>query len=296
MISNGGFAGVTGLLVALGLCLVTGCNKQAADASGDGSEVAKGEADQSSDGADEADAEAPSTRDDFLRLFARLPDAPIHVHYAVSGPRMSGTLDLWVDEGGYRREAWSLEMPSSLDEGADLVAVAGLAIQTPEVLWSAVEGESGVKRESPLGAIADRYLALSAEDKDAVATTLRAWSKSVEKARSESPGETDTIAGIECLEMHVGSQDLCLWEQAGLPLQYRGEAFVLEAQTVERHVELPVGAFELPGVADGAIVEDADESALDVDPKEAIEQLKSGNPGVNALALTPAFRLPTPSP
>lgn len=238
----------------------------------------------------------PTDREGFLRLFARLPDAPLHVHYTVSGPRMNGNLDLWLDEGGYRREAWDLEMPSSLEEGADLVAVSGLAIQTPETLWSATAGEPGVKTDSPLSAIAEHYVSLSAEDRQAVAQTLRTWAEAVDEARSESPGTTETIAGIECLEMHVASQDLCLWERAGLPLRYRGDVFVLEAETVERHAELPARAFELPVGAADATTQTLEQAGLAIDPKEAIEQLKSGNPGVNALALTPAFRLPTPAP
>lgn len=280
----------SGLALVL-LALPVGCTKEADKDQGD----AQARSAPDGDGA-AADQAVPSTRDEFLRLFARLPDAPIHVRYVVSGPRMTGTLELWVDEGGYRREAWSLEMPSSLEEGAELVAVAGLAIQTPQTLWSAVEGEPGTKTESPLGAIAGHYLSLSEEDRVAVVETLRTWSDAVDGARADSPGTTDTIAGVQCLEMHVGSQDLCLWEQAGLPLQYRGDAFVLEAQVVERHAELPVGAFELPPEAERAISQDMEEAGLDVDPKEAIEQLKSGNPGVSALALTPAFRLPTATP
>lgn len=234
----------------------------------------------------------PETVETFLERLIPLPSPAIEVTYEVSGPGgLEGTLEVSTRPGGWRREAWVLRVP--MPESDDVATqIDGLTIQTPSQIWTAVGEEPGTVTPNQLEGLAQAYLDLDDEARRDVVAALDGWYARLAEAREEAPGERDTIAGQDCLETRVAAQNLCLWEQAGLPLRYAGSEFSLEAKAIDRHAEIADAAFELPPRAREAHEAPLPEAAV-IDPKAAVDKLASGDYAPLALLLTPGFRVPT---
>lgn len=235
---------------------------------------------------------APGTRDGFLAELAPLPHPTLVIVYRVDGPaEISGTLELMVKRGGYRRENWTVEIPVP---GGPPQSRQGTTIQAPDFVYAQTPGKGGTVSlvASPVGALADGYLALEPPRREKVIGALRKWHGDLASARTEHPGETREILGHRCLWTRVAAQSVCIWEQAGLPLRYEGDAFTVEAVRIETKPNLAENAFAVPPeLADrkpGPVPDGAE-----LDPVEALAALEAGNYAPLALALAPGFRLPT---
>jgi hypothetical protein len=267
--------------VLLAILAAAACGGGGSDARG-GAENAKASA---------APDPAPSTEAEFLQALAPLPGAGVRVVYDVDGPgSLDGTLEILARPGGFRRENWALTRPST--DGA-VRQVRGSTIQTPSASWSGIEGEAGTKTASPLEGLARAYLALEPASRAAAAENLRRWHADLRQARTEHPGDVREIAGTGCLQMRVAAQDLCLWEEAGLALEYRGAEFTVVATRIELDTAIEDGAFALPERAAQARTV-ALPAAFDLDPEAGMRALVAGDYGPLAAVLTPGLRMPLP--
>jgi hypothetical protein len=230
-------------------------------------------------------SDAPETREAFLAELAPMPFATVRIEYDVTGPGgMDGMLELLAAPGGFRREAWSLQMPTTTVEP---IAIEGSAIQTPDRAWTdAVDGPALV-RDVPLGPIADAYLALPPASREDVASTLRRFHAELEAGRRVRPGQRAQVQGRDCLVTRVAAHRLCVWEQTGLPLQYTGAAFDVVARRIEVAPTVPAHAFDLPPGGRRAT-----EQPLPVDPARSVERLAAGDVAELARLLQPGLRLP----
>jgi hypothetical protein len=237
-------------------------------------------------------ASAPTSEREFLDVLAPLPGSGVRIVYAVDGPgSLDGTLEVLAKPGGWRRENWSLSHPGPTGEASEL---RGSTIQTPELLWSGVDGESGgVKAPAPLAALAAAYLALDDDARATAAANLRRWHEDLSRARVDHPGDVRELAGTRCLQMRVAAQELCLWEETGLALEYRGAEFSVVATRVELDAEIAADAFTLPASADAAPEVPAP-TAEAFDPHTSMRALVEGRFGPLAPVLTPGLRLPMP--
>jgi hypothetical protein len=245
------------------------------------------------DAREHPDRAAPATREAFLDLLAPLPGPCVRIVYRVDGPGgLDGTLELLAKPGGFRRENWAFERPGP--DGTVRV-LRGSTIQTPDGLWSGEEGGTGVRSPSVLGGLADAYLALDPIRRLEAAQSLERWHADLERARLDHPGDVRTVANTPCLHMRIGAQDVCVWEQAGLPLEYRGAEFSLVAIRVEVDADasLTPDTFSLPAAGSDAAVGDGPPASA-LDPRRAIDALVAGDYGALATVLTPSVRLPVP--
>lgn len=240
----------------------------------------------------------PSDEAGVLALLAPLPvaddpespAATLELRYRISGPdNLAGELVALHKAGGYRSERWTMHGDAGLE-------LAGRTIATPSVQWTTVGEQAGERRERPLAALANAYLALAPERRAAALANLRAWRAELAKSRVEQPGEGETLEGERCVTMRIAAQDLCLWEETGLLLRYEGAAFSLVVTAIERGPTLPADAFVLPAIA-------ADAKRLEtpkVDAAALIEGLADGKvaPLVEQLAgvQMPALAGPDASP
>ena len=113
----------------------------------------------------------------------------------------------------------------------------------------------------------------------------------LQRARAEAPGETQTIAGVACMELSLAGRKVCLWEEAGLPLRYEGPSFSLVATKVDRDTAIDDAQFKLPPEARPAR-EVPLPTWLEIDGKAAMDALVEGDLGPIAVLLTPGFRVP----
>ncbi len=226
----------------------------------------------------------PPTRDAFLAELAPLPEGPVSVTYQVSGPGgMTGTLTVIAAEGARRREQWSLSLPVT---GAEAVAIDGASIQTPDALWTDAAEGSAALQALPLGRLADAYLALDASTRAAVVEHVRGWHDEVSRGREAHPGAVDAVLGQACLRTRNAGQSLCVWEAAGLPLEYRSEVFMMVATEIRRGIELPSGTFDLPTGGQRAT------GAVDAfDPAASLKRLADGDLAEVASLLQPGLRV-----
>jgi hypothetical protein len=227
---------------------------------------------------------SPTDEAGVLELLAPMPEGAVELRHAITGPGgLAGELVIVQKSGGWRSERWTMT------SGEGQLAVEGRTIATPRLLWTGTGAEPGEKVDLHLGAIADAWLALPPERRDAAATNLAQWRAELEKSRLEQPGEGETIAGVRCVKMRIAAQNLCLWEETGLLLRYEGAAFELVATKVTTNPTIAKDAFELPAQA-----KDAKQVAVEpIDAKALVEGLADGKVGPIAAVLAPGMRLPT---
>jgi len=235
----------------------------------------------------------PRTREGFLAELAPQPGGDLLVAYDVRGPAgIAGSLELITRAGGYRRETWSIVLHVAEQED---VRIEGVTIQTPEQLWTGVGNEPGVVATSPLRALADAYLKLQPAEQARVVSSLRAWHADLARVRTKHPGEVREILGVHCLWLQIAAQHLCLWEEMGIPLRYRGRSFSLEATRLEREPDVSNHTFVFPERAREARTAPFPESLV-LDPMESLHSLANGDYAPMALVLQPGLRIPMPEP
>ena len=237
------------------------------------------------------DAQVPQTRDAFLVRLIPVDGRGVRVVYDVSGPGgLAGSLEVMALPGAYRRENWALARSTGTEERQEL---RGATIQTPDRMWSGLDGRPGVRADSPVAALGEAYMSLDEAGRLRVSQSIQRWRADLERARAEHPGDRREVAGIECLDMRIAGQNLCLWEQSGLVLHYEGAEFSVTATRVERDIELPASTFALPATASEAR-EVALPANLQIDAKKSIDALADGDYASLSLVLTPGLRLPLP--
>jgi hypothetical protein len=230
-------------------------------------------------------AAVPDTREAFLAELAPAIGRGVRVVYGVTGPAgLSGELELLAGAGAARRESWTVTRPAS--DGEPTVA-RGTVIQTPDVLWTAVESEPERRTAAPLGPLADAFARRDRPTRARIVASLRRWHADLERARREHPGQTQEIAGTSCLSLRIGTASLCVWEETGLPLAYDGAGFSITATRVETDVALDEATFAVPG---GATPDPAGLAGFDAE--RALDDLARGDyTGVSGM-LAPGLRLP----
>jgi hypothetical protein len=237
--------------------------------------------------------EIPRTREGFLAELAPQPGGDLFVAYDVKGPAgIAGSLELVTRAGGYRRETWSIVLQV---DGQEDVRIEGVTIQTPERVWTGVGNEPGVVTTSPLHALADAYLTLQPVEQARVVASLRAWHADLAKVRAKHPGEVKEILGVRCLWLQIAAQHLCLWEEMGIPLRYRGRSYSLEATRLERESEVSDHIFVFPERARTARTAPL-AGSLVLDPVESLRSLANGDYAPMALMLQPGLRIPLRQP
>lgn len=228
----------------------------------------------------------PRTREAFLARLSPLPSPELALVYEISGPGgIAGSLEILAREGGYRRQNWNLRVKT---EQGELVDVRGSTIQTPDVVWSGLDGQAGETSPTPLGQLADAYLEADPEARRKIVDGLAQWRLDLEAARKEHPGDVETILDTPCLRTRIAAQSLCLWERTGLPLRYDGAEFRLEATRIDRVPRLDESAFELPPEAQGA----KKVAGPELDAAALLERLAAGDYGELAILLAPSLRIP----
>lgn len=231
--------------------------------------------------------DVPSTRDEFLAELIPLPEGPITIDYDVHGPGgIAGTMHVVLAEGGRRRENWSLKMPLPTGE---VVAIEGAAIVTPDHEWNDAAEGAATMHALGLGGLADAYLAADEATRGSAIEHVRAWHQEIASGRQEHPGTRETVLGRPCLRSRVAGQSLCVWEDAGLPLAYRSDAFSLEATRIETRATLADDEFEIPAGAQSIA------SSEVFDPAAALEKVASGDLAQIIAVLQPSLRLPQPA-
>lgn len=185
----------------------------------------------------------PRTRAEFLAVMAPLPFAAVHIEYDVHGPGgLLGTLEVLVAPGGLRREHWSIELPVPDNK---VRMIESSAVQTPDVAWAG-QGDSLGVESAPLGALADAYLKLEPDLQQRVVDSLRRFRQRVAAARAQTPGPSRAVLGVPCLQTRLAAQELCIWEETGLPLETKGNAFGLTARRIDTDPEVGDDAFDVP--------------------------------------------------
>lgn len=206
----------------------------------------------------------PGSREGFLHVLAPMPSEGLAVSYVVSGPAgLSGSLEILVAPGGRRREAWSLELPMPDGES---YWIEESAVQTEDYVWTG-SGDGLEVQRAPLGAIADAYLRLPHAERKRVVESLDAFRRRIVDARVEHPGPQREVLGVPCLATRLAAQELCVWEETGLPLEYRGNAFSLELQSIDEQADVPEEAFAVPKAVERAA------PSVDLDPEQSLRRL-----------------------
>lgn len=225
----------------------------------------------------------PDTREGFLRELAPLPSDAVQVSYEVEGPGgLSGTLEVLLQPGGLRREHWILDLPVP---GGESESIEGESIQTSDFAWTGAPSRWTVER-APFGALADGYLGLAAEDRRAVIDSIRSFRDRLADARREHPGNAEEILGVSCLAVRLAAQELCVWEETGLPLRYAGNAFTLRALAIDLDPAIDAEAFAVPSDVEHAA------PAPDLDPQASLQRLAERNYAELGPLLHPGLRLP----
>jgi len=225
-------------------------------------------------------APPPQDREAILRELAPLPTDTLLVVYEVEGPGgLTGTLEVLARPGGFRRENWTLSVPLGAEGERRL---AGSTIQTPDGVWA--EGDPPEAwTPSPLGAVADAYLALDEPTQQAAVHQLRQLRTTLADARAAEPSPDERILDMSCHVTRVATIEMCLWEATGLPLRYESEGLRLRALNIDTRVSIGEHAFDVPFVP---------VPPLDFDAKAAVTALAEGDLGDLAPLLHPGLRLP----
>lgn len=226
----------------------------------------------------------PTGRDAFLRELLPLDHDTLHATYDVRGPSgIDGRLEVFVKPGGFRREQWSLAV--RLEPG-QAKAVHGATIRTPEWQWTDAVSGMPVLTHEPIAALADVYASLPASEQTHVVARIREWHHAVQHGRAAHPGERDTVLGRSCLVTHVNRHRVCVWEETGLVLSYRSDAFTVEAREIVVDAPIDPALFEIPP---GDRLPPADAEAED--PRVLLERFAAGDFAVMARVLQPGPRL-----
>lgn len=196
----------------------------------------------------------PSNEAEFLAELMPLPDGAeaIEIHYAIESPALAGEMTILVRKGGYKRERWELWTLGSPTE----LRTTGLTIINPEQIWSAPQDQPGQLQTNLLGALARAWMALEEPERAAVALAVRDWQTLLAERRAEVPGKLSEdwgeVLGVACLRTRIAAQNLCMWEEAGLPLRYEGSVFTIAATKIDRSPKVPPDAFVVPPTASTA--------------------------------------------
>lgn len=228
----------------------------------------------------------PGDRAAILRELAPLPTEALLVVYEVQGPGgVTGSLEVLARPGGYRRENWTIQVPLGAEGSRQL---DGSTIQTPDGVW--IDGsDPPVLTPSPLGALANAYLALPTEERRAVVQQLRGRRELLEQARAADAvtgAEPERILDVPCHVTRVATIELCLWEATGLPLRYVSDGLRLRAINIDLRASIGEHAFDLPGSVPRVAVPG-------FDPAAALQRLAKGDLADVAPYLHPGLRLPT---
>jgi hypothetical protein len=191
-------------------------------------------------------ADIPDDRTEVLAELAPVPGGAVVIVYDIAGPAgISGSLELLIAEGGYRRDNWRVSLP--LPDGTR--EIRGSRVHTPELLWRGDDDDDGYASVAQLGASAAAIAELAPESRARVIAEIRGWRRELARARAEDPGTQDRIADIACTRVRAGAGEVCSWEELGVPLRYQGVAFTVTARHVERGARLGPSAFEIPAGA-----------------------------------------------
>lgn len=224
----------------------------------------------------------PQTRDEFLDVLAPLPADGVRVDYEVQGPGgLTGVLQITMQPGGRRLERWVLELP--LADGQTR-RIEDSATQTADYIWTG-QGDTLEVDRAPLGALADAYLALPDDERREVVDSLRDFRLRVDDARTHAPGPAREILGIACLSTRLAAQELCVWEQTGLPLDYRGNAFSLRATAIDLSPQVSAKTFAVPTEVQRSA------PGPDLDPGESLRRLARRDYAELGPLLHPGLRL-----
>lgn len=226
----------------------------------------------------------PASAEALYAEFAPMPGGPAVVRYAVTGPGgMEGTMTVTVAEGARRAESWSLQMPLP---GREPLQIRGAAVQTPDVAWTDAAEGSAERVAMPLGRIGKGFFALDSGTQHAIVDHVRTWHDEVARGRDAHPGTIEAVAGEACLRTRTAGQSLCVWEETGLPLEYRSEAFSLVATEVRRGVEIDETTFRIPGGA-----QDKADLLQTFDVDASLKRLASGDLAQLPTLLQPSLRI-----
>ena len=193
----------------------------------------------------EPSPELPADAAAFLAALLPLPDNAdaIAIAYRIEGPALKGTMDVTLGPGGVRNDRWVLRSSS---EGDAVLRVAGSRIVTHDVIWTAADGEPGSVIDNHLMGFARAYLARDAETQAKIMASIRTWQQTLGEQREQAGGERDEVLGVSCLRTRIAGQNVCMWEETGVLLDYEGSAFEIEAEQIDRQPQLVDGTFELP--------------------------------------------------
>ncbi len=185
----------------------------------------------------------PTDREGVLAELAPLPTPAMVIVYDVTGPAgLAGTLEVLAAPGGWRRENWALHLPV---DGRDH-ELRGSRVRTPDAVWQGADGTAGQLAPTRLGPVADAIVDLDPTTRARVIELVREWRADLDAARDEHPGSVDTVAGLACVRVPVGTGEVCTWEASGLPLRYAGPSFTLVARHVDSAAVFGGSAFAIP--------------------------------------------------
>jgi hypothetical protein len=230
------------------------------------------------------DPALPADRAAILRELAPLPSEALLVVYALEGPGgVTGSLEVLARPGGLRRENWRIHVPLG-EEGER--QLDGSTVQTPDGVW--IEGSDAPPTPSPLGALADAFLALPEASRRAVVEELRAHRQALARARAAETEPPEQILGRPCHVTRVATLEMCLWEATGLPLRYASDGLRLRAIHIDDDAGIGPHAFEPPPPARAAVGR-----VPGLDPAAALAHAAEGDLAELAPWLHPGLRLPS---
>lgn len=229
------------------------------------------------------EAALPSDRAAILRELAPLPSEALLVVYEVAGPGgVTGSLEVLARPGGYRRENWTIHVPLG-EEGSR--QLDGATVQTPDGVW--IEGSDAAPTPSPLGALAEAWLALPEGSQRAVVEQLRAHRHALAQARAAEAEPPERILDVPCHVTRVATIEMCLWEATGLPLRYASDGLRLRAIHIDERAGIGEHAFDPPGSVP------ADGTMAGLDPTAVLVRAAEGDLAELAPWLHPGLRLPS---
>jgi len=212
----------------------------------------------------------PASPQALFEEFAPMPGGAVTIEYTVSGPGgMSGTMSVTAAQGARRAEHWSLSMPMP---GAQAIEIRGASIQTPALSWTDAAEGSAELVALPLGRVGEGFFLLDVSTQHAIVDHVRTWHEEVARGRESHPGSIDAVADKPCLRSQTAGQSLCVWEDTGLPLEYRSQAFTLVATKVVEGVTVDESTFRIP---EGAQRKADSRAAFDVE--KSLEKLAAGD-------------------
>jgi len=229
-----------------------------------------------------AEATLPADRTALLRELAPLPSESLLVVYEIEGPGgVTGNLEVLARPGGWRRENWTIHVPLG-EEGSR--QLDGSTVQTPDGVW--IEGSDDPPAPSPLGALAEAWLALPEGSRRAVIEQLRAHRQALAAARAAEGEASERILDVPCHVTRVATIEMCLWEATGLPLRYASDGLRLRAVHIDDQANIGARAFEPPAPARAA------GAVPGLDPVAVLAKAAAGDLAELAPWLHPGLRLP----